>query len=272
MEKHIFNKSFPFIVSCGERLWARLHSNGEALPGASVVVKGTNIGTVTNADGFFSINVPAQEATLLVSFIGFIDREESVTAGARGIRIVLSEDSRQLDELVVVGYGSMRRSDLTGSVVSIGAEEIQRSMSTSLEQALQGRAAGVYVTQNTGAPGGGISVSIRGLNTITGGNEPLYVIDGILMGGGNDSRVMTTINPADILSMEVLKDASATAIYGTRAANGVILITTKRGQAGKTKVSYEGYFGVQQLPKQLETLNLREYAEYQNFEMGVAII
>ena len=240
-------------------------NNGDVLPGASVVVKGTLFGTTTNADGSFTINVPTQEATLIVSFVGFMSKEETVTAGARGIKITLSENVQELDEVVVVGYGSMRRGDLTGSVSSIGTEEIQRSMSTSLGQALQGRAAGVYVTQNTGAPGGGISVSIRGLNTIQGDNQPLYVVDGIQM----DGNVMSIINPSDILSIEILKDASSAAIYGTRAANGVILITTKRGQAGKTKVTYEGYVGIQQLPKKLDVLNLREYAEYQNLRAEV---
>jgi len=237
-------------------------NNGDVLPGASVIVKGTLFGTTTNADGSFTINVPTQEATLIVSFVGFISKEEQVTAGARGVKITLSENVQELDEVVVVGYGSMRRGDLTGSVSSIGTEEIQRSMSTSLGQALQGRAAGVYVTQNSGAPGGGISVNIRGLNTITGSNEPLYVIDGVIV----DANVMATVNPLDIMSMEVMKDASAAAIYGTRGANGVILITTNRGQAGKTKVNYDGYVGVQQLPKQLETLNLREFAEYHNLQ------
>ena len=170
-----------------------------------------------------------------------------------------------LDEVVVVGYGTMKRSDLTGSVVSVTGDELKKSVVTSLDQALQGRAAGVQVTQNSGTPGGGISVSIRGINSLNG-NEPLYVIDGVAISGNNtsNSSVLSSINPADIVSMEVLKDASATAIYGSRASNGVVLITTRQGEEGKTKVSYEGYYALQQLPKKLETLTLPEYAVYQN--------
>ena len=172
--------------------------------------------------------------------------------------------------MVVVGYGTMKRSDLTGSVVSVTGDELKKSVVTSLDQALQGRAAGVSVTQNSGAPGGGISVSIRGINSLNG-NEPLYVIDGVAISGNTDgnSSVLSSINPSDIVSMEILKDASATAIYGSRASNGVVLITTNQGKAGKTKVSYEGYYGLQQLPKKLDVLNLREYAEYQNLRAQV---
>ena len=148
----------------------------------------------------------------------------------------------------------MKRSDLTGSVVSVTGDELKKSVVTSLDQALQGRAAGVQVTQNSGTPGGGISVSIRGINSLNG-NEPLYVIDGVAISGNNNgnSSVLSSINPSDIVSMEVLKDASATAIYGSRASNGVVLITTRQGETGKTKVSNEGYYALQQLPKKLKT-------------------
>ena len=173
--------------------------------------------------------------------------------------------------MVVVGYGTMKRSDLTGSVVSVTGDELKKSVVTSLDQALQGRAAGVSVYTKIREPrGGGISVSIRGINSLNG-NEPLYVIDGVAISGNTDgnSSVLSSINPSDIVSMEILKDASATAIYGSRASNGVVLITTNQGKAGKTKVSYEGYYGLQQLPKKLDVLNLREYAEYQNLRAQV---
>ena len=201
---------------------------------------------------------------MIVSYIGYRTKEVKVERTTR-IDILLQEDNEMLDEVVVVGYGTMKRSDLTGSVVSVTGDELKKSVVTSLDQALQGRAAGVQVTQNSGTPGGGISVSIRGINSLNG-NEPLYVIDGVAISGNNtsNSSVLSSINPADIVSMEVLKDASATAIYGSRASNGVVLITTRQGEEGKTKVSYEGYYALQQLPKKLETLTLPEYAVYQN--------
>ena len=243
-------------------------SDGEPLIGVSVVVKERpKTGTMTDLDGNFSIQAGTNE-TLVFSYIGFKNQE--VKANKAIIKVELNEDSELLDEVVVVGYGTMKRSDLTGSVVSVGEDEIKQSVVTSLDQALQGRAAGVSVTQNSGTPGGGISVSIRGINSLNG-NEPLYVIDGVAISGNNSSNssVLSSINPSDIVSMEILKDASATAIYGSRASNGVVLITTKQGQAGKTRISYEGYYGLQQLPKKLDVMNLREYAEYQNLRAEV---
>lgn len=238
-------------------------SDGEPLTGATVKVKENNAGGITDLDGRYTIKAqPGQ--TLVVSYVGYRSKEVKVGQLTR-IDVELKEDSELLDEVVVVGYGTMKRSDLTGSVVSVTGDELKKSVVTSLDQALQGRAAGVQVTQNSGTPGGGISVSIRGINSLNG-NEPLYVIDGVAISGNNDgnSSVLSSINPADIVSMEVLKDASATAIYGSRASNGVVLITTRQGEIGKTKVSYEGYFALQQLPKKLEVLSLPEYAVYQN--------
>lgn len=185
--------------------------------------------------------------------------------------MALDEDRTLLDDVVVVGYGTMKRSDITGSVVSVGADEIKKTIVTSVDQALQGRAAGVQVTQNSGSPGGGISVAIRGVNSLNG-NEPLYVIDGVAVDGkSSDGKTSTlsTINPSDIMSIEVLKDASATAIYGSRASNGVVLITTRHGQAGKTRVTYEGYYALQQIPKRLKTMNLRQYAQLYNERVEV---
>lgn len=243
-------------------------TDGEALIGVSVQVKERpQVGTITDFEGRYSLQVRSNE-TIVFSYIGF--KSQEVKASKTVVNVELEEDSEILDEVVVVGYGTMKRSDLTGSVVSVGEDEIKQSIVTSLDQALQSKAAGVSVTQNSGTPGGGISVSIRGINSLNG-NEPLYVIDGVAISGNNDSNssVLSSINPSDVVSMEILKDASATAIYGSRASNGVVLITTKQGQAGKTRITYEGYYGLQQLPKKLEVMNLREYAEYQNLRAQV---
>ena len=243
-------------------------TDGEALIGVSVQVKERpQAGTITDFEGRYSLQARSNE-TIVFSYIGFESQE--VKASKTVINVELKEDSEILDEVVVVGYGTMKRSDLTGSVVSVGEDEIKQSIVTSLDQALQSKAAGVSVTQNSGTPGGGISVSIRGINSLNG-NEPLYVIDGVAISGNNDSNssVLSSINPSDVVSMEILKDASATAIYGSRASNGVVLITTKQGQAGKTRITYEGYYGLQQLPKKLGVMNLREYAEYQNLRAEV---
>lgn len=232
--------------------------------GASVVVKGTTNGVATDYDGNFTLSAnPGQ--TLVVSFIGYLSKEIKVTSGRSHYEITLEEDRQMLDEVVVVGYGVMKRSDLTGSVSSIDEKAIKQGVNTSVEQAMQGRIAGVAVTQNSGAPGGGISVQIRGINSLNG-NEPLYVIDGIAMSGqtSDNTSVMSSLNPSDITSIEVLKDASATAIYGSRASNGVVLITTKRGQEGKAKLTYEGYIGWQSLPQRLEVMNLPEFAAFYN--------
>ena len=236
-------------------------NNGEPIIGAAVKVKGSSTGTVTDIDGNYTINMQAGQ-TLEFSYVGYTTHEVKVSrAGTVNVR--LSEDSHTLEQVVVVGYGTMKRSDLTGSVASIGEEQIKQGVNTSVEQAMQGRIAGVQVMQNSGAPGGGISVQIRGINSFNG-NEPLYVVDGIAMSGqtSDNTSVLSSINPSDITSIEVLKDASATAIYGSRASNGVVLITTKRGQEGKPKLTYEGYAGWQQLPTRLEVMNLKEFARF----------
>ena len=238
-------------------------ADGEPLIGATVTVKETKAGVVTDLDGHYSTSI-ARGQTLVVSYIGYDTKEVRYT-GQPTIDVALSVDAGTLDEVVVVGYGVMKRSDITGSVVSVGEKDIKKSVITSVDQALQGRAAGVQVTQNSGSPGGGISVAIRGVNSLNG-NEPLYVIDGVAIDGqtNGNSSALSSINPSDIVSMEVLKDASATAIYGSRASNGVVLITTKKGQAGKPTIGYEGYYAVQKIPTKLETMNLREYAVLYN--------
>lgn len=235
----------------------------EPLIGATVSEKNKGNGTITDINGIYSIKVKIG-TTLIFSYVGFQDKEIEVKKGGT-LNVKLNENSEVLDEVVVIGYGTMKRSDLTGAVSSIGEEAIQQGVNSSIEQAMQGRIAGVQITQNSGAPGGGISVQIRGINSLNG-NEPLYVIDGVAISGqtSDDSSELSSIDPADIISVEVLKDASATAIYGSQASNGVVLITTRQGQEGKPHISYDGYAGWQQLPKIVDVMNLREYAEFYN--------
>jgi TonB-linked SusC/RagA family outer membrane protein len=238
-------------------------NTGEPIIGATVKVKGTNTGVITDLDGKFSIEAnPGQ--MLEFSYIGYAVLTAKVPLDLK-LHISMSENVQSLSDVVVVGYGVMKRSDLTGSVASIGEDQIKQGVNTTLETAMQGKIAGVQVTQNSGTPGGGISVQIRGINSLSG-NEPLYVIDGIAISGNTsgNSSALASINPSDITSIEVLKDASATAIYGSRASNGVILITTKHGEEGKAKIQYDGYIGWQQIPGYLNVMNLKEYARFYN--------
>ena len=248
--------------------------------GASVKVKGTNTGVATDFDGKFSLSV-TPGSTLVISYIGYITKEVKV-GNQTSLNIFLEEDKKLLDEVVVVGYGTMKKSDLSGSSVSVGEKAIKGSVITSLDQSLQGRAAGVTAVSTSGAPGTSSSIRVRGQATINAGAEPLYVIDGVIVQGNGDSGAsfglgdalgngkvstispLSTINPSDIVSMEILKDASATAIYGAQGANGVVLITTKRGKAGDAKVSYDGMFAVSRQTKRLDIMNLREYAGFYN--------
>ncbi len=238
---------------------------GETIPGVSVTVKGTQRGTITNVDGSYSVNA-APGATLVFSFLGYMSQEVPVNNRST-IEVTLKTDTKALEEVVVVGYGTQRRVETTGSIASVKSDELTQLPVTNVAQGLQARVSGVQINQNTGAPGGNISVRIRGTNSINGNSEPLYVIDGIQIsngGGINDVSPLSTINPNDIESVEVLKDASASAIYGARAANGVILITTKRGKAGVTRVSLDSYYGVQQAAKKLDVLNASEFAQLEN--------
>lgn len=238
-------------------------NSGEEVIGATVKVKGATSGSITDFEGKYKISV-RPGATLEVSYVGYQTKQVRVSKAGQ-LDIQIAEDVNMLEQVVVVGYGVMKRSDLTGSVSSIDEKAIKQGVNTSIEQAMQGRIAGVQVTQNSGAPGGGISVQIRGINSLSG-NEPLYVIDGVAMSGqtGDNASVLSSLNPSDITSLEVLKDASATAIYGSRASNGVVLITTKKGTEGKPKVVYEGMMGWQSLPKHLDMMNLKQYAQFYN--------
>jgi len=238
---------------------------GEPLPGVNIAVKGTSRGTSANGEGRYSLVVNPTDV-LIFSFIGFQKKEVSVD-NRTVIDVSLTAENTSLDEVVVVGYGTQRKIETTGSIASIKAAELLQTPVANVAQGLQARVAGMQITQNSGAPGGNVSVRIRGTNSINGSSEPLYVIDGIQIangGGVSDVSPLSQINPNDIESIDVLKDASSTAIYGSRAANGVVLITTKRGKDGLTRVSYDGYAGVQQVNKTIDVLNARQFAALEN--------
>jgi TonB-linked SusC/RagA family outer membrane protein len=231
--------------------------DGERLPGASVVVKGTTIGTTTDIDGAFNLNLPADAQTLVVSYIGYEPAEVPVM-GRTSFDISLTPDLETLQEVVVVGYGTQRKSDLTGAISSVKGSELAQLPMQRVDQALQGRAAGVMVLNTSGQPGGQTTIRIRGMNSIQGGNQPLVVVDGLQ---GVD---INAINPNDIESMEILKDASATAIYGSQGANGVILITTKKGKRGKPVIDYSFNLSYQQLRNKLDVMNASEFVSSVN--------
>ncbi len=233
--------------------------DGNPLPGVTVVVKNTSTGTITDSDGHFVLKSVAGSKTLVFSFIGMKSKEVPITTST-GYNVILDEDTYNLEEVVAIGYGTMKKSDLTGSVSSVKNEEIKAFSAANVLQALSGRSAGLQVKQNNGSPGGAVSVRIRGTNSIQGSNEPLYVIDGFPSSSSNP----TVLNNSDIESIEILKDASAVAIYGSRGANGVVMITTNKGKAGKTRVDYETSYGSQQLRKKLEMMNAEEYATLYN--------
>ncbi|PGH38932.1 MAG: SusC/RagA family TonB-linked outer membrane protein [Candidatus Nephrothrix sp. EaCA] len=233
-------------------------NTGEPLPGVNVAVKGTLNGTSTDADGKFSLPVPDQGAVLVFTFVGYLT-QEIIIGTQNEIDMALLPDTKTLNEVVVVGYGETKKSDITGSIASIKGDDINAYPATNLMQSLSGRATGVQVSQNSGEPGGAVSVRIRGTNSVMGSNEPLYVVDGFPY-----SSNPTLLSNSDIESIEVLKDASATAIYGSRGANGVVIITTKRGKPGKTKVDYDGYVGFQTVRKKIDMMNAREYAQFYN--------
>lgn len=257
-------------------------NDGSPIIGANVLVKGTAVGTISDLNGGFSVNVPSGRNVLVVSCIGYKTQELTIKPGQKTVSIVLREDTELLDEVVVVGYGTMKKSDLSGASVSMSEDKIKGSVITNLDQSLQGRAAGVTAVATSGAPGSASSIRVRGQATINAGAEPLYVIDGVIVQGGGQRGAdfglgdalgngsvstispLSTINPSDIVSMEILKDASATAIYGAQGSNGVVLITTKRGKAGEAKFTYDGMMAVQRQTKRLDMMNLREYAEFYN--------
>ncbi|MFA4868629.1 MAG: TonB-dependent receptor [Pedobacter sp.] len=243
-----------------------LDGTNNPLPGASIKVKGSTKSTSSNQLGEFVLQDINEDAVLIVSYMGFKTQEVGVGSRTK-FNIILVEEKTDLTELVVIGYGSQRKIATTGAIASVKAEELMKTPAVNVAQGLQGRVPGVQVTQNSAAPGGNISVRIRGANSINGSSEPLYVVDGIPLtnsGGINEISSLSAINPNDIESVEILKDASSTAIYGARGANGVMLITTKRGKEGVSRVNYEGYYGTQQVNKKLDLMNAMEFATLEN--------
>ena len=261
-------------------------ATGSGMPGVSVAVKGTQRGANTDVDGNYKIAV-TDNATLVFSYVGYL-AQEIVVGNRSTIDVALAEDSKILSEVVVVGYGVQQKRDITGSVSALKTSDFNPGVAPSADQLMQGRASGVQITQNNGAPGAATSVRIRGGTSITAGNDPLYVVDGVpldnsasnppstarsvdsgIPSNGN-SNPLNFLNPADIASIDILKDASATAIYGARAANGVVLITTKRGVKGQGKVTYDGYYGTTSLRKKLDILSGDEWRAVSKANGGVA--
>ena len=233
--------------------------NGEPIIGASVLVKGTANGVITDLDGNYSLADVPGNAMLAFSYIGYQTVE--IKAGGKGLdRIVLMEDNELLDEVVVVGYGVQKKRDVTTAIASLRASDMKGQPVTSMAEAMVGKMPGVQVSQSTGAPGSSLQIKVRGTGTITAGTSPLYVVDGVPLA----QEQLNTFNMNDVESIEVLKDASSAAIYGSRGSNGVVLITTKRGQEGRATVSYNGYYGWQTVSKKIDMLNAYEYADLVN--------
>jgi TonB-linked SusC/RagA family outer membrane protein len=249
------------------RITGRIASSaGKPLDGASVVNSRTKVGTNTDNLGAYAILARTGDI-LVVSYIGYQDKEVRV-GNSDNIDIAVTEGQAKLDEVVVIGYGKSKRVNLTSAQTTVTSKDMEKTINTTIEQAIQGRSAGVYITQNSGQPGGGISVNIRGISSISGSTEPLYVVDGVQIpgqsvsfGAQSSSNPLAGLNPADIEDIQVLQGPSATAIYGSRATNGVLLITTKRGKSGEAKISYGLQYSLQKPPSHLEVMNLQQYAQ-----------
>ena len=224
---------------------------------ANISQKGTNNATITDLYGNFTLNITGQHPVLVISYIGYVTTEVNVS-GRAFIEVVLQEDVEALDEVVVVGYGTMRKKDVTGAVSSVRTEDITKNTTSNVMQAIAGKMSGVQVVQNSGTPGGDVSILIRGVGTINDAS-PLYVIDGVPVSGG-----MWYLNPNDVESIDVLKDASATAIYGSRGANGVVMVTTKQAQEGHTEINFDYSYGIQHTAKTYDMLNASQYAALHN--------
>jgi TonB-linked SusC/RagA family outer membrane protein len=249
--------------------------DGLPIPGVSVTVKGTTLGAITGADGKYVISVPASAQTLMFSFIGFKTQEAAI-AGKTTVNITLEQDIFRVDEVVVVAYGTQQKRDITGSVASVKGDAIKSVPVQSFDQALQGKAAGVAITIPNGVLNNPPVIRIRGVNSISASSYPLIVVDGVAMFTGDvsatnsASNALADINPTDIASMDILKDASATALYGSRAANGVIIITTKRGSIGKTRITYDGYVGWTEPYRLFDVMNAEQYLEHKNLAFANA--
>ncbi|HEX5024018.1 MAG TPA: TonB-dependent receptor [Agriterribacter sp.] len=240
---------------------------GNPLPGVTISTKNGKAATTTNALGVFSLDVPKGTEVLVINSLGMLSKDVYITSN-NILEVMLEPSTKKLDEVVVIGYGTGKRANLTTAQTTVTAKDIEKTVNTTIEQAIQGRSAGVYITQNSGQPGGGISVNIRGVNSINGTNEPLYVVDGVQIpgesvafGAQSSSNPLAGLNPSDIQDIQVLQGPSATAIYGSRATNGVILITTKRGKSGRAQLTYGFQYGLQLPPAPLDVMNLPEYAQ-----------
>lgn len=243
-------------------------TNSIGLPGVAVIVKGTSVGTTTSSDGSYTINVPAGSNTLVFRFIGYVAVEKAI-GNAATINVAMATDQKVLDEVVVVGYGTQQKKDVTSSISQVKGSDIANIATPSFDQQLAGRATGVQVTQPSGILGAPPTIRVRGVNSITGGNSPLIVVDGVPAFSGNaggftPANTLGDINPADIESFEILKDGAATAIYGSRASNGVILITTKKGKTGQVRFNYDNYIGVAEAVKLYDLLDAEQFVEIAN--------
>ncbi len=273
--------AFMMMMSLG--VWAQdkqitgkvKDAKGVAMPGVSIAVKGSSKGTNSDADGNYKLSVP-DKAVIVFSFVGYETQE--VQVGNRSVvDVALTESSQSLNEVVVIGYGTVKKKDLTGAVNAIGSKDFNKGVIISPEQLMQGRVPGVAITQGNGEPGGPINIRIRGTSSVRNGNNPLFVVDGVPLSGdetssgGDNSGIgsssarnpLNFLNPNDIESMDILKDASATAIYGARGANGVVLITTKKGKGGKGSLEYSPSIGISNITKKYDLLSPDEYAKLQ---------
>lgn len=251
--------SFPLnVLAQNKTITGTVRDANDVVIGASVTVKGqSSVGTITDMDGNYTLSVPASAKELTFSYIGY-ETQTVAIKGRTQINVTLKESSQMLEEVVAIGYAKVKRKDLTGSSVSVGANDLKMSPVSTAAQALAGKAAGVNIVQQSGAPGSGINITVRGGTSITQGTQPLYIVDGFQMGNG-----LQNVDINDIESIDVMKDASATAIYGARGSNGVILITTKSGKSGKTEVSYNGFVSFDHLGKKLDLLGVEDYVKYQ---------
>ncbi|MFW6222224.1 MAG: TonB-dependent receptor plug domain-containing protein, partial [Bacteroidota bacterium] len=230
-------------------------TEGNPLPGVNIVEVGTNNGTVTDMDGNYTISVASEDATLSFSFMGYLSEEIQVN-GQSTIDVILAEDLKALEEVVVVGYGVQKKSLVTGAISSVSAEDIETTAATRVDQAIQGKTAGVMVLPTSGSPGAGTKIRVRGTNSNLE-SDPLFIVDGMKTGDINN------IAPGDIESIEILKDAASAAIYGTEGANGVVLITTKSGVAGESRVSYDFQYGLQSAKTDMELMDAAQYTQWQ---------
>jgi len=243
-------------------------ATGTGLPGVAVLVKGTTVGTATAADGTYSLNVPENGNTLVFRFIGYKTIERPIGTSAN-VNVTLEVDQRQLDEVVVVGYGTQQKKDVTSSIAQVKGESIAQLATPSFDQQLAGRASGVQITQPSGILGAPPKINIRGVNSINSNTQPLIVIDGVPatsgdLGAFTPTNALADINPNDIESFEILKDGAATAVYGSRAANGVILITTKKGKSGQAKFAYDGWAGTAKAIELHDLLNAQQFVDITN--------